>query len=385
VPDSASDGCRDVVLVLSSETWDDAALRGFARPPDRLAQFLLASPRVRRLLVVNPWRNRPRQVLRRVAGRRSAPFPTHADHHLLRPMLWTTSTQSDPRSLSDSYARYSAAIDRGVQRRGLVDPVLFSFNPLHVAFGQHQGFASVTYFARDDWAKYHNHRHLWPVYEQSYELMREAGVGMAAVSRELLDRLAPRGPGLVLPNGVEPAVWNRTFDEPPEFKELTRPIAVYAGTIDERLSLPALRSTSERVGSLVLVGPAKDPMAGQLADLAPKVVLLRARPQPELAPLVAAADVCVLPHVRNALTTAMSPLKVYEYLAAGARVVATDLPPVRDIHPTVGLVAEFDEFGEAVSRALDAPRMTEEERMRFVQGNSWSSRFAGLLDMAYRT
>ena len=71
-----------------------------------------------------------------------------------------------------------------------------------------------------------------------------------------------------------------------------------------------------------------------------------------MASVIHAADVCVLPHKFNRLTTGMSPLKLYEYLAAGRPVAASDLPPVRAVDPRIVFVPEGHSFADGVQEAL---------------------------------
>ena len=84
-------------------------------------------------------------------------------------------------------------------------------------------------------------------------------------------------------------------------------------------------------------------------------------------------DACLIPHVINSLTRAMSPLKLYEYLAAGKPVAATDLPPVRGISERV-IIASGEDFPAAVRTALKLPVQNEDERLEFVRSNSWTAR-----------
>ena len=70
----------------------------------------------------------------------------------------------------------------------------------------------------------------------------------------------------------------------------------------------------------------------------------------------------------------MSPLKIYEYLAGGGPVAATDLPPLRGIEGPVALVPPGGDFVAGVRAALAAGPMSETERQRFLQHNSWSRR-----------
>ena len=85
------------------------------------------------------------------------------------------------------------------------------------------------------------------------------------------------------------------------------------------------------------------------------------------------SDVGIIPHVINPLTRAMSPLKLYEYLAAGKPVAATDLPPVAGISKRV-VVATENDFTNAVLTALEVPPQAEDERLEFVHANSWAAR-----------
>jgi glycosyltransferase involved in cell wall biosynthesis len=72
------------------------------------------------------------------------------------------------------------------------------------------------------------------------------------------------------------------------------------------------------------------------------------------------------------LTRAVSPLKVYEYLAMGKPVVASPLPEVQDL-PYVTVAASAEEFVAAVGRA-QAVRPVEEDLARFVADNGWKAR-----------
>ena len=83
--------------------------------------------------------------------------------------------------------------------------------------------------------------------------------------------------------------------------------------------------------ALLLVGdgPERESIVKRLeaAGLADSALLLGALPHGELAPWIAAMDVCVMPHSNDY----GSPMKVFEYMAMGRAVLAPDLPPLRDV------------------------------------------------------
>ena len=75
----------------------------------------------------------------------------------------------------------------------------------------------------------------------------------------------------------------------------------------------------------------------------------------------------------------MSPLKLYEYLAGGRPVAATDLPPVQTVDPRIVRVREGESFADGVAAALDRGPLSEDERLAFIDANSWQRRHDELL------
>ena len=63
----------------------------------------------------------------------------------------------------------------------------------------------------------------------------------------------------------------------------------------------------------------------------------------------------------------MSPLKLYEYLAAGMPVLSVDLPPVRGISDRVLLVDAVADFVDVIDAAIDVGPAPEDERVAFVE------------------
>ena len=82
------------------------------------------------------------------------------------------------------------------------------------------------------------------------------------------------------------------------------------------------------------------------------------------------------------LTATMSPLKLYEYVAAGLPVCATDLPPIRAADPRIVLVGASADFAAGVELALARGRADERRRRAFVAANAWACRHDQLLDLA---
>ena len=88
------------------------------------------------------------------------------------------------------------------------------------------------------------------------------------------------------------------------------------------------------------------------------------------------ADAGLIPYARNELTNGIFPMKVYEYLAAGLPVVATELPSIAGVAEVArapdaaGLAALLD---DALAHEDPARRA---ERSRAAEGRSWDARLA---------
>jgi teichuronic acid biosynthesis glycosyltransferase TuaH len=326
----------------------------------------------------------PVKLLRDLTTRTAAPFPADEHARQLQPVRLR---RHDPTSLGGAeraVASYARVMRRAVQRMGLQDPVVITAHPLLAGFLDCEWAQAVTFYATDDWSAYPRHRHWWPAYRESFARVADRGHRVAAVSVPVLERLAPTGPSAVIPNGLEPSEWIGDPAPPAWLGGLRRPLLLYAGSLDSRLDVVGLVAIARALpeATVLLVGPLCDsqhllPLRA-VANIEIRPALTRAA----VTGLIRVADVGLIPHVRSPLTEAMSPLKLYEYLAGGLPVVAADLRPMRDVDPRVTLVDDGERYPAAVQAALQAGRAGEDERLTFVQTNSWAARHERLLDLA---
>lgn len=153
---------------------------------------------------------------------------------------------------------------------------------------------------------------------------------------ELRDRFGPRPRVAVAPSGVRLA-------GPPTYAAPRRtgpPVVAYAGhfyawkgadvLVEALALLPGVRGLF--IGGL----PGESDGARLRArtrdrGLAGRVTFTGLVPPPEVAGLLSGADVLVLPTVDTPYARYTSPLKLFEYMAAGRPVVASDLPPLREV------------------------------------------------------
>jgi teichuronic acid biosynthesis glycosyltransferase TuaH len=378
----------ELVFTFSYVSWQAAAARGWFMPEDRLARALVSDDRLERVLIADLMRSLPAKLLRDAAASLRGvahPFPERDGVRLARPVRLRRDYPASAPAAARACARYERALHRHALAMGMHRPAVITANPLLAGFGRFEWAGPVTFFATDDWLAYPPHRRWWPAYEESFRLVRARGRRVCAVTPAALERIDPSGPALVVPNGLDPQEWDGPAAEPAAWaQQARRALLLYVGSLDSRLDVPALGRLAAAMpeATIALVGPLLD--AAHLAPLAAlaNVSIHPAVGREQVAALIRCADAGLIPHVSSELTRAMSPLKLYEYLAGGLPVIAADLGPVRDVSDAVTLVAPGGDYASAARVALARGRSAEPERAAFLRANSWRARQEMLLDLA---
>jgi teichuronic acid biosynthesis glycosyltransferase TuaH len=375
-------GTGDVIFVLYSRSWAAAVADGLSFSEARLAAALPNDPRVGRLLLVNPYRSVAARVWRTLRPRYpDPPLPEQVKVH--EPLRARGTDPVNPRRTT---VRYEASMRRAASRLGLERPAVITANPLLAGFGVFDWAGPVTFYAWDDWTSDFQRPHLVPAFQRSFAEVRAKRRRVCAVTETALKRIEPTGRHAVIPNGIEPTEWRSVGEPPPEwFARLPRPRLLYVGSLQNRVDVEQVAEVAEAYpdGSVVLVGPLLDEEHFAALRGHPNVVIHAGlAPRPDVVRLIGAADACLIPHVANRLTEAMSPLKLFEYLAGGRPVAAVDLPPIAAVEGRVALAPAGGELAPAVAQALALGPAPKAERLQFVARHAWSRRFDELLALA---
>jgi glycosyltransferase involved in cell wall biosynthesis len=109
---------------------------------------------------------------------------------------------------------------------------------------------------------------------------------------------------------------------------LVKPIVLFWGVIDRRLDFQYLEVLAHNLaaGTIVLVGPQQNPDP-RIAKL-PNVYLHPPVDYQTLPNMAKSADCLIMPYADLAVTRAMQPLKLKEYMATGQPVVVSSLPAI---------------------------------------------------------
>jgi teichuronic acid biosynthesis glycosyltransferase TuaH len=376
-------GRSDVIFSFDDITWAAAQQRGMCFPQDRVALALIDDERIGKLLICDQPRSAPVKLAKGLL-RGAEPFPAsdRVRHH--QPLRLRRRDPVRLGALERYYSSYGRRLQRVAERCGMEEPAVITAHPFVAAFAALEWAGPVTLLATDDWAVHPAYQRWHPAYRLAYERISAQGTRVCAVTEAIVERISPRGPTAVVPNGVDPAQWLDIAPPPEWMAKLPEPRFFYVGTLDSRLDTGAVLDVARAwpEGTIVLAGPVADHAHLATVEDAPNVFLAGTVSRVQVAALAHTADACLLPHHRLPLTEAMSPLKIYEYLAGGRPVAATDLPPVRGIEGPVSLAPPGGDFVAAVRRALETGPMDEPTRQRFVERNSWTRRCAEVLALA---
>ena len=386
VRSSSRDG-EDVVFTFSMEMLEDAVRREFCRPPDQTLLALARDERIGRLLVADPWRSYTAAAARRRSLRLTGPVTIGERTALrVRPHRLRRTESTRLRSVARAYGVYGSVLGkalagaRGERKPGAKSAALVTYNPFVAAFCDAPWIRHVVYFGQDDWATGEGVRPWWSLYREAYQRIEERGAAIFVVSEELAARVSPRA--AVVPNGVIADVWRPRHPAPLRIEELPRPRAIYTGTIDDRLEANLVERTAGAVGSLIMIGGVGDPSVLHWLRSIDNVHVFEAVGQLELAATVQACDIGVIPHRDQAGIRAMSPLKLYEYLAAGLPVLSVDFPPIRGVDDERVCVCSPEEWTNGMSHALGMSKADEARRLRFIENVSWENRMRPVVDAA---
>lgn len=366
------------LVVISLERWDDV----WRRNQHLVAGLLRQDPDLRVLFVEPPAdpthdlrsRRRPR------FGRRPREVGGVAPGRLwaYRPVKWL------PRRI-DRWAdeRLARSVMRGARRLGMRHPLLWINDPGMAPLADRSGWPTA-YDITDDWLAADR-----PVAELArtranearlFELAREVVV----CSPELARRKGGARRVALVPNAVDVAAYRRPRPRPADLPP--GPVAVYLGTVHpDRIDVELCEATAGALGStatLCLVGPdllgADDRRRLERAG----VRLLGARPRDAVIGYLQHADVLVVPHVVDAFTDSLDPIKLYEYRAVGRPVVSTPVAGFRDASDPRVAVASRDEFPAAVAARVPATDRFPDGATRPVP--DWADRAREMADVLGR-
>lgn len=193
-------------------------------------------------------------------------------------------------------------------------------------------------------------------------LLQRAELVMATAHRLYEQALQLRPDTLLCPNGVDYEIFAHYRQQPflPPPTDLTpildreKPVIGYYGALATWFDYSLLREVAAHRSDLtfVLVGPDYDGTLPPDLLMLPNVEWLGVKPYEQIPIYLHFFDVATIPFKVNHVTHAVSPLKLFEYMAGGKPVVVT---PMQESvkYPGVLIASSPEEFSAQLDRALE--------------------------------
>lgn len=378
------------ILCFAPGPWDDI-WRNRHQIMTRLA-------RANRVLYIEPWPYL-RPVLRQLRNgdvrlsdwRGPSLNPVSANLYVYRPALWAPRAARFPLKVT-TQTIYMALLRRVLARLCVQEPILWLFLPDMEAFVGQFNEKLVIYHVVDEYAGYSGVSRTWrPVMRaMEQQLARRADLVFVS-SQVLLERKRPlNARTYLIPNAVDYEAFvaaSGSSELPPfDMADLQPPIAGYVGAINEKVDLALLAEVARhcRDWSLVLVGPVRateeeSQRALQRLQAMSHVHFLGRKTVTDVPRYIAACNVCLLPYRINEWTKNIDSLKLYEYLACGKPVVATDVPAARGFTHVVEVAKSEAEFIAQMKVAVEEDDAAARRRRRSIAAqNTWEQRIASI-------
>ena len=310
--------------------------------------------------------------------------------HVYRPPLWACiSPNPVVRGLSMLSRRFF--LGRALRRLGMSHPLVWFSLPGMLELSQDIPSASLKlYHVIDEYSGYHgqtaaSRRRLQ---QKEKEMMALVDV-VCVVSEKLYQSKSPFNPHTcMIPNGVDYTSYERSLADPslPEnLRDIPEPRLGYIGLVGEKVDLPMLKQLAEShpQWSLVFLGVVKlDKQADTWRALhaLPNVHLLDPVSAPQVPDYVKGFQVGLMPYVLDLQVQNSSPMKMYDYMAAGIPIASIDMPPARPFESLIHLASVPQDFARAVDAALaDVSPERRDARRQLAKQHSWDARVEQVL------
>jgi len=250
----------------------------------------------------------------------------------------------------------------------------------------------LVYHVVDEYSAYEGHtpasrRRLR---EREREMMSQVDT-VIVVSQKLYEAKRPFNLNTYLvPNGVDYQAYAAALADPhlpDDLRVIKSPRLGYSGLIGDRLNLNMLKELARDnpEWSLVFIGEVRvsQQVATWQALLAmPNVHYLGLVEISQVPHYLKGLQVGLMPYVKSQESENISPLKLYDYLAAGLPVASTDIPAAREFSQYIHLADSPQNFTRAVRTALaDTTPERRQVRCSIAAQHTWEVRVEQLSDI----
>jgi glycosyltransferase involved in cell wall biosynthesis len=271
-----------------------------------------------------------------------------------------------------------AQVKKAMRKLKFEKPINMVFNPAAGLLAGNLNEDELIYYCVDDYTEFTGASRGLKEIEEN--LFRKSDLVIVSAEKLYDDKKKFNENTHIIRHGTDWRHFRAALDEetkiPDEIKNLPRPVIGFHGLLADWVDYELIKKTARHFseGSVVLIGKIAVDAQRKVKILSDvkNVHFLGRKPYSELPGYCKGFDAALNPFVINELTLAANPLKVREYLAAGLKVVSTDIPEVRILnHCLIG--KNHEEFIEKIKEALENPG-NREDISDSIKAESWEAR-----------
>lgn len=159
----------------------------------------------------------------------------------------------------------------------------------------------------------------------------------------------------VMGNGYPSGLFYPRTDVPKELQLVSGKVVMYLGVIRDWIDFELLKSLVlvNKELNFVFVGPVVANVRSEIDNLSQQnnFFYLGAKKRQEVPEYMSAADVAIVPYIKNKFTASVKPIKLFEFLACGVPVVTTTNADLRSVKGAV-YIAKNNDFQYALDAAI---------------------------------
>jgi glycosyltransferase involved in cell wall biosynthesis len=274
-----------------------------------------------------------------------------------------------------AYAANRTLLSRQLQpllaARGMTRPILWTSLPTALPVVGTLGERAIVYYCGDDFGALVGVDH-GPVLAMEAALVKKADLILAA--SPVLAARFPSSKTLLVPHGADIVLFANPVAPAADLPR-SGPVAGFYGSLADWIDIELLAFAAAQLPEwrFVFIGAVETDVAPLRA--LPNVTFLGPRAHRELPGYAQHWQASLLPFRDCPQIRACNPLKLREYLAAGAEIVTTDFPALDGYRDVVTVAHSREAFVAALRASATAPDRRAERRTR-VQAETWDARAA---------
>jgi len=283
-----------------------------------------------------------------------------------------------------SYRRFANLIHRAAAKLNMNDPVLWIYRPEYATGIDLITHSSLVFDLADDLAAYSDNPTRHKYLTKCIDKLVGSSDLMVVTSPTLYDKYKHSTRNCVLvPNGFDEELFDgKPKPVPSDLADIPRPVVGFIGVLFSFLDYDLIYDTANTLStvSFVFVGPTEKGGRHGVERLKtlPNTYFLGRKAKEQIPSYVLNFDVCINPFKEDNVSRAVSPLKVYEYLACGKPVVSTPMEGLRREEAGRWIsFAKREQFADEISEALNGRTRNRDSEgcVEATRGFSWTSQF----------